>query len=554
MRGNTPLTPVIFAKLIGGGGGGGGGESTIAWKPAVSADGTISWTRTSSTTKPADQNIKGDDGFSPTVTITPIQGGNRVTITDADGDHEFDVMNGSGVTVDQSYDAASTNAQSGTAVAEAILDKPNLTVYHGKDNKQTAGLEANGKALVFKKPDNAEQIEVNMVADGRAVVNTYVVPTKTYVDDAIPTMVSDLTNDSGYQNATQVQTAINSAIEGITSFDYEVVQALPQTGEKGKIYLVDAGTTGGSVYNEYIWMDGDPAGRFELIGTTEIDLSNYYNKTETDALLDNKADASTVYTKTETDSLLADKADTADIPDVSDLATKAELTSELAAKQDSLVSGTNIKTVANQSLLGSGDVEFKTINNSSISGSGNLTTGRVAADPQSNSISIYEGTDNSVQISKVDNDTIRVQGYGVDDRGATRTLYDMSLANKGYVDAEITNLQGQIDALGETFRVKQWMTNTLDVTIPVCTSDVGNTSIPKLVFTIDDTEGADYQIVGMISYEVFDAASGGNRINCWPVCQFTGNQQKELGVRFMCAGSTDKTAKRISAWVLLKHR
>lgn len=80
----------------GGGGGGGSSESTIAWKPTVAVDGTISWTRTSSTTKPADQNIKGEDGFSPTVTITPIQGGNRVTITDADGDHEFDVMDGSG--------------------------------------------------------------------------------------------------------------------------------------------------------------------------------------------------------------------------------------------------------------------------------------------------------------------------------------------------------------------------------------------------------------------------------------------------------------------------
>lgn len=76
--------------------GGGGGESTIAWKPTVSPDGVISWTRTSSTTKPADQNIKGDDGFAPKVTTTAIQGGTHVTITDADGDHEFDVMNGTG--------------------------------------------------------------------------------------------------------------------------------------------------------------------------------------------------------------------------------------------------------------------------------------------------------------------------------------------------------------------------------------------------------------------------------------------------------------------------
>ena len=43
-------------------GGGGGGTSTIAWKPTVAADGTISWVRTASETKPEDQNIKGPKG------------------------------------------------------------------------------------------------------------------------------------------------------------------------------------------------------------------------------------------------------------------------------------------------------------------------------------------------------------------------------------------------------------------------------------------------------------------------------------------------------------
>ena len=107
---------------------------------------------------------------------------------------------------------------------------------------------------------------------------------------------------------------------------------------------------------------------------------------------------------------------------------------------------------------------------------------------------------------------------------------------------------------GEPFRVKNWATNTLNVSIPTCTTDIANTQIGKLVFSIDDVEGADYQIVGMIAYEVFDSVSGGQRINCWPVCQFTGNGQKELGVRFMCGGTTAKTARRINAWVLLKHR
>ena len=38
----------------------------------------------------------GADGFSPTVTTTPIENGTRVTITDADGEHTFDVLNGTG--------------------------------------------------------------------------------------------------------------------------------------------------------------------------------------------------------------------------------------------------------------------------------------------------------------------------------------------------------------------------------------------------------------------------------------------------------------------------
>lgn len=131
MRGNTPLTPVIFAKLIGGGGGGGGGESTIAWKPTVSADGTISWTRTSSTTKPADQNIKGEDGFSPTVTITPIQGGNRVTITDAYGEHKFDVMNGSSgaFVVDTANPCSYNELQNAINTPIVILIKHEGNVY-----------------------------------------------------------------------------------------------------------------------------------------------------------------------------------------------------------------------------------------------------------------------------------------------------------------------------------------------------------------------------------------------------------------------------------------
>ena len=92
--------------------------------------------------------------------------------------------------------------------------------------------------------------------------------------DDLPTKVSDLTNDSNYQNATQVQDLIDAAIAGITGLEFVVVQSLPATGETGKIYLVANNGSGQNIYDEYVWLTGTP-GRYEKIGTTDIDLSNY---------------------------------------------------------------------------------------------------------------------------------------------------------------------------------------------------------------------------------------------------------------------------------------
>ena len=131
---------------------------------------------------------------------------------------------------------------------------------------------------------------------------------------------------------------------------------------------------------------------------------------------------------------------------------------------------------------------------------------------------------------------------------------DLSSLTTDHTDNLVNAINEVYEKSGEPFRVKQWAVNGLDVTIEPCTTDKGNTQLAKMTYSIDNVEGADYQIVGMIAYEVFDADTGGNRINLWPVCQFTGNGQKELSVRWVCAGTTAKVAKRISAWILLKHR
>ena len=89
--------------------------------------------------------------------------------------------------------------------------------------------------------------------------------------------------------------------------------------------LVTAGTVSADTY--YIITDAQAG-----------DLTNYYTKNETNTLLGGKADTATTYTKTEVDNAI---------------------TAATSTKQDTLVSGTNIKTINNTSLLGSGNIDIQ---------------------------------------------------------------------------------------------------------------------------------------------------------------------------------------------------
>ena len=59
--------------------------------PSVSNTGDLSWTNDRGRENPETVNVRGPDGISPVITVTNIQGGHRITITDINGTQHIDV-------------------------------------------------------------------------------------------------------------------------------------------------------------------------------------------------------------------------------------------------------------------------------------------------------------------------------------------------------------------------------------------------------------------------------------------------------------------------------
>lgn len=104
----------------------------------------------------------------------------------------------------------------------------------------------------------------------------------------IPTKLSDLQNDTwfidnttnnllNYRNKTNSysKTQIDELLAWLSSLRIEIVTELPNPGEFGVIYLIETETSG--IYDQYILTD--LPNTYAMIGSTSVDLTNYFNKT-----------------------------------------------------------------------------------------------------------------------------------------------------------------------------------------------------------------------------------------------------------------------------------
>lgn len=119
---------------------------------------------------------------------------------------------------------------------------------------------------------------------------------KLFDETSFETVVANLEED--LQNYVDTQ---------LNQYSKMSIGELPETGDSQTIYFRELDGN----WEEYIWHND----QFVMIGSNAGDFSNYYTKTEIDGLLSNK--------------------------------------------QDVLVSGTNIKTINGQSILGEGNIEIQ---------------------------------------------------------------------------------------------------------------------------------------------------------------------------------------------------
>lgn len=108
------------------------------------------------------------------------------------------------------------------------------------------------------------------------VVTAIAVALENYVQDedmrsAIQTALQN------YMTSDEVSRAIEDAIGKVVTITFKTVNQLPSSGDANIIYLVPSDTPGDkNVKDEYMWIDGT----WEKIGSTSINLSNYWSKDE----------------------------------------------------------------------------------------------------------------------------------------------------------------------------------------------------------------------------------------------------------------------------------
>lgn len=186
-------------------------------------------------------------------------------------------------------------ATGGTAKWNEIEGKP--------ENFADWNAEEGDEKFIANKPTIPSKTS-ELQNDSDFVTKNEIPDTSTFITNTVDNLVNYYLKSETYTKQEVV-----ALINQITTINFKVVDELPGSGESNLIYLVKKEGSGDDVHDEYIWVEG----KWEKIGSTTVDLTNYYTKTDADGRFALKASIADMLTKTEANSIYATKSELGDI-------------------------------------------------------------------------------------------------------------------------------------------------------------------------------------------------------------------------------------------------
>ena len=167
-------------------------------------------------------------------------------------------------------DAAAESAQS----AIITFGKVKECVEKAVETVQAADVSANAAMLDAQYAAKAAAESAKTSTQNEELIQGYVKAVETSAIAAnLDAASAKSSADAAAESATQANEAARRA-----GLKLSVVMVLPDVGDDKTIYLVPKDGERPDVHNEYVWITATQT--FELIGTTQVDLTGYVKKTD----------------------------------------------------------------------------------------------------------------------------------------------------------------------------------------------------------------------------------------------------------------------------------
>lgn len=219
--------------------------------------------------------VKGDMGIS--VVASNVDENNNLTLTLSNGN----VINAGKIkavtNVDNTLSTTSSNPVENKVITNALNNKV--------DKEMGKGLFSDTEKTKLANIEDGAQVNVleKLIVNGQEATITDKSIALTLITSAVSNLQNYYLKTETYTKQ-EVEDLIGSTV-GVT---IEIVEQLPTEGQSNVIYFLPTETEG--VYSQYIYSNNS----WILIGSTTVDLSNYYTKTQVDTLLNGKQNVLTI--------------------------------------------------------------------------------------------------------------------------------------------------------------------------------------------------------------------------------------------------------------------